>query len=482
MVDLAKGFQEYAKEQIIALEKEGRFADGLKYFEKAFEVAKNQFKNYEEARQKASVIRKKVVNQLDQYLVEFEGNFKKNGGSIYWAANAADVQNELNTIFDKSNSKNVLLGQLPILNELRIEQYLTSKKVQYNYINPFASLLQSKNKRSRHQQQSAAHIELSEIAKFYKVDENTEDQILNKLFQQVNDEFSKQLFTADVVISGANFLIADTGTVAVMDPNGGLSQSFSIVNNRVFIVGIEQIIPQLSDLYLFARLYALHAYGDVNYGSLSVLSGRKDNSSEVQGALHLIIVDNGRSSLLSNPNQRSVLEHIGFDAFYNYDALFRKIGADAYGIPYPGAAGLIFSSYLQQSLNRNYLYNAVFLDGASEFKSPIKIPLREIIIAEREKIALAEKSENDMLWRTWRSAMLSRKFLNRSNLGLVSLTKSLFKRGWSSEREFPKMSKTSFNEQWVKARPTINKSNKLTEIPKGKLLVRKPATDGLDDH
>ncbi|MCB0736205.1 MAG: hypothetical protein KDC92_01735, partial [Bacteroidetes bacterium] len=87
--------------------------------------------------------------------------------------------------------------------------------------------------------------------------------------------------------------------------------------------------------------------------------------------------------------------------------------------------------------------------------------------------------ETDFSWRSWKNAVLSRKFMNKTKIGPFSLMRTFLKKGWNKKREFPKTGK-SFNEQWVKQRPTVRKTTKLTDIPKGQLLVRKPATDGLD--
>ena len=121
-------------------------------------------------------------------------------------------------------------------------------------------------------------------------------------------------------------------------------------------------------------------------------------------------------------------------------------------------------------------------DGYTEKSLALDIPINDIIVANREAKAEKAKSDGDLIWRTWKSAMLNRKVLNRSNLGLLSLMKSFYKRGFGSLRSFPKVEKgSSFSEKWVKERPDVVESRKLTDIPKGQLLVRKPATDGLND-
>jgi len=216
---------------------------------------------------------------------------------------------------------------------------------------------------------------------------------------------------------------------------------------------------------LLPSIIDLHAMAPVVSKSLS-------NSFEVISLLgsphvHLLLVDNGRSALLGKVPQNQLLEAAHPSSF-----------SLSKGTEITDIEKLYYGHLGENKVND--IIDSFCIDGYAGKEFVLNLQMDEIVIAARELKAQIDKSESDIIWRSWKSAMMSRKMLNRSSFGPISLMKSFYKRGFGNLRSFPKIEKTSFSERWVKERPDVIESRKLTDIPKGQLLVRRPATDGLD--
>lgn len=351
-------------------------------------------------KEKASLIRQKAIQNLDQYLVEFETAYQKGRGKIYWAYNDDDAFQYLIKIIEATEHRNVVLNNGPLLKELKLNDRIGNR----------------------------AHI-------------NELDGVSN------NQDYS--------YITGAVFFSADFPS-AFLNSQGASKHFANQDASVVLLVSIDQLVASIVDINSLAQIVSV-AQTDT-FELVSLLSKNR---------LHVIIVDNGRSGLLGKSPQNKLLE-IGHPNYFK----LKQESADDF---------LIDRLYHKQ-LENDTAPETFCTDGYTEKSLALDIPINDIIVANREAKAEKAKSDGDLIWRTWKSAMLNRKVLNRSNLGLLSLMKSFYKRGFGSLRSFPKVEKgSSFSEKWVKERPDVVESRKLTDIPKGQLLVRKPATDGLND-
>ena len=259
---------------------------------------------------------------------------------------------------------------------------------------------------------------------------------------------------ADVLITGANFFSVDAP--ATLIPGGVVMPYLERENTQlILIASIDQLIPSFTDFHVINEILSKSSQG-----FFEILPF---NSSKI----HLILLDNGRSKMLAKSPQMRLLEAGHPNAFLR-EQRAQKTPLERLYID------LLHHSN-HYDLSRGYL-----LDGSDKDWYALDLPLEEIVIAWREELAAIEKTESDLIWRTWKSAMLSRKILSRLKYSPINPLKSFYKRGFSSKRSFPKTEKVSFHERWLKERPQQTIKKKITEIPKGQLLVRKPATDGLD--
>lgn len=359
--------------------------------------------SFEAIKSRATAVRKKTIQNLDNYLVEFETSYQKGRGKLYWASDANDAFQSILKIVSGTEIKEISVVEGPLTGELRMSSRLDSK----------------------------ADLDISHDIK----------EVEGK-----------------VLVSGVAFLSCDVASALLVNPGTAIHMADRKVPT-ILLVSIDQLLPSVTDLHSASKVLML-GKGLSRYEVVSL-----NNVSD----LHVILVDNGRSGLLGMSPQIELLEAAGPELFASAD---RKE---------PTTVDKLYYGYLGES-DPFEICDAFCVDGYHKDEIALNIPIEEIIIATREQKAERTKSEGEVIWRTWKGAMLSRKLLNRSSFGPISLMKSFYRRGFDKQRSFPKVSKSSFCERWVKERPVTITSKKLTEIPKGQLLVRKPAMDGLKDQ
>lgn len=254
-------------------------------------------------------------------------------------------------------------------------------------------------------------------------------------------------------ITGTDFVTCDVPTACVFG-DAASKHPWQHDSFVVMFASIDQLLPSFTDLYALLPI-AAQGHRRLTTVPLSALPH-----------LHLILVDNGRSALLGKSPQNQLLE-MGQP---------RWLGL-AHG------HGAVLEKLYCLHLKDKELMDAIqgfMLDGYAASATALPLPIDQLIVATREAKAVKENTESDLLWRGWRSAMMNRKMLNRLSLGILSPIRMFYKRGFGPTRSFPKVEKLSFHERWVKERPAVVESRKLTDIPKGQLLVRKPNTDGVE--
>lgn len=356
-------------------------------------------RNIKQLSDKALAVRRKVIQNLDDYLVEFETAFQKGKSKLHWAYTADNAFQLTLNIIEQTGKDAYFIENDPSIKELKLANRLEHRANLKTYAEPNSNGM--------------------------------------------------------AYITGCAFVCTDSPS-ALFAKRGTSKYFLSKDVTSILVITLDQLVPMLVDLHTIAPLLSQTA--NDSFELISLLNSNRIN---------VIIVDNGRSALLSKPTRNKLLE-LGHPYYFLRENSSSKIVESIY--------------YGHLGENDPFeLVSEFALDGYGHNTMLIDVPIDDIVIAGRESKAEKDKTESDIIWRSWRSAMLSRKVLNRSSFGSLSLMKSFFKRGFEKKRVFPKVEKGSFSEQWVKQRPKVVESRKLTDIPKGQLLVRKPATDGLDD-
>jgi L-lactate dehydrogenase complex protein LldF len=257
---------------------------------------------------------------------------------------------------------------------------------------------------------------------------------------------------AEAGITGANFLIADTGAIAVTENEGNAFMSVAFPKVHIAIAGIEKLIPSLTDLDLFWPLLATHGTGQNVTVYNSIMTGpRQPDEKDGPEEMYVVLLDNGRTELLAQEQQREALACIRCGACLNGCPIYKGVGGHAYGTTYSGPIGSVITPHLRGMEEFRHLSYASSLCGKCTEVCPVKIELHKHLLFNRRdsvKEGIPTKTER-WTFTFWKKAMLSRKLMNKGGAkGKNFILQNFFKTQWGSRRELPRVAPKSFNEMW----------------------------------
>jgi len=268
----------------------------------------------------------------------------------------------------------------------------------------------------------------------------------------VRELLRKKYQQADAGITGANFLIADTGSIALTENEGNTLMSIAFPKVHIAIAGIEKVIPSLSDLDLFWPLLATHGTGQNITVYNSILSGPKsEQESDGPEEMYVILLDNGRTNLLAQPEQRQALYCIRCGACLNGCPIYKGVGGHAYGTTYSGPIGSVITPHLNGMKEFKHLSYASSLCGKCTEVCPVRIDLHKLLLYNRRDAITQHTSSKPERWiySFWKKAMLSRRLMNQGGAKAKNfILQNFFRKNWGERRELPKVAARSFNEQW----------------------------------
>jgi L-lactate dehydrogenase complex protein LldF len=299
----------------------------------------------------------------------------------------------------------------------------------------------------------AMHMSKEDVAALYHEKFNTDEHLTPKeLTNYTRQLLRKKFIKADIGITGANFLIAETGSIAVTENEGNAFLSVSFPKVHIAIAGIEKIIPYLKDLDLFWPLLATHGTGQHMTVYNSILTGpRRNGEKDGPEEIYMILMDNGRSKLLAKEQQRQALTCIRCGACLNACPVYKTIGGHTYNTTYSGPIGAVITPHMKDFKTYKHLSFACTLCGKCATVCPVKIPLPDLLLLNRNEtvkkgyVAFTEKK--GMKW-------AARMFKSRKMVNMVSgKTKNkmaglVVTRTWGKRRKFPEIAEKSFNELW----------------------------------
>ncbi len=418
-------------------------------------VAKGQkiYKNLELARQRAGYTKYKVINGLEKYLIEFEDNFTNNGGKVIWAQDAAEAIQAILNIAVKQKVKKVVKSKSMTTEEIELNTALEKKGIESLETDLGEFIVQQAGQRPYHIVTPAMHMSKYDIAGLYHEKFNTDEKMTPEELTLYTRQLLRKKFTeADMGVTGANFLIADTGAIALTENEGNGMLSMSYPKVHIAIAGIEKIIPSLEDLDLFWPLLATHGTGQHMTVYNSIISGpRKSNEKDGPDEMYVILLDNGRSKLLKKERQRRALSCIRCGACLNACPVYKNIGGHTYNTTYSGPIGSIITPYMKDFKEFKHLSFACTICGACTEVCPVKIPLHELLLLTRDdSVRRGFYTFFDKATVKGSSMVLkSRKMLDMTGGNFKNKIVGLAaKKAWGPRRELPKFAEKSFSQQW----------------------------------
>lgn len=412
-----------------------------------------QFENLEYARKKAHSIKWKVMENLDKYLLEFESNFMRKGGKVIWANNAKEAQKEIIKIMKQANAKMVVKSKSMACEEIELNEFLEKNNIESIETDLGEYIVQLLGQKPYHIVTPAMHLSKEDIAKLFHEKFGTPiDATPTELTLKARELLREKYLRAEVGISGGNYLVADTGSIAITENEGNARLTTSFPKVHIAIVGIEKVIPSINDLDLFWPLLSTRGTGQNVTVYNTLLSGPKQSiESDGPEEMYVILLDNGRSNLLAQKDQRQALYCIRCGACLNACPVYKNIGGHTYDTTYSGPIGSIITPHLKGMEEFKHLSYASSLCGNCSEVCPVKIDIHKVLLYNRRDAVnqhLNGKAES-FGWMMWKRGMMSRKLTDMVGGQWKNKFMNMFFKGsWGKRRELPSFEQKSFSQQW----------------------------------
>lgn len=409
---------------------------------------------WEHLRDMACAIKMYSNSHLDQLLVEFEKNAKANGAHVYWAKDAEEYCSIVARILEEHQVKHFIKSKSMLAEECGLNEYLEQKGVEVVESDLGERILQLMHKKPSHIVLPAIHVKKEEIGELFVKEMGTEpgnnDQTY--LTHAARKNLRRKFIEAEAAMTGANFAVASTGECVVCTNEGNADMGTSQPKLQITAFGMEKIVPDRDALGVFTRLLARSGTGQpiTTYTS----HYRKPRTG---GELHIIIVDNGRSRILGDPDHVKALNCLRCGACMNTCPVYRRSGGYAYTYFIPGPIGINLGM-LKDPQQYYDNVSACSLCHSCQNVCPAKVDLADQIYCWRQKLhTLGVASPSKKLMSGGMQFLMERPSLFNMALHHASVANALPRwlvynslNDWGKEHEMPVFAKESFNEMWKK--------------------------------
>jgi L-lactate dehydrogenase complex protein LldF len=422
-------------------------------YDKKVVEGKQGYRDLELARTRASALKTKVIENLDKYLIEWEANFIKRGGKVIWAQDAEEAMREVVGIMKKSNCKTVVKSKSMTTEEVHFNDHAEKAGIESLETDLGEYIVQLRKEHPYHIVTPAMHLSKEDVAQTFHEKQGTPiTWAPPEIVAHVRKLLREKYLAAEVGVTGGNFLIADTGGVAVTENEGNALMSVAFPRVHIAIVGIEKIIPSINDLDLFWGMLAVHGTGQqmTVYNNLTT-GPRQQGETDGPEEMYVVLLDNGRSDLLAQVEQRRGLNCIRCGACLNGCPIYQGVGGHAYGTTYSGPIGSVITPNMKGMAEFKHLSFASSLCGKCTEVCPVKIDIHNLLLYNRRDSVEQKttgKTEN-WTWYFWKTAMLRRSTMEKGGAKLKNfMLRQFFRKAWGERREMPSVAPKSFNQLW----------------------------------
>ncbi|MGA7832962.1 MAG: LutB/LldF family L-lactate oxidation iron-sulfur protein [Terracidiphilus sp.] len=349
--------------------------------------------DWQELRTAASAIRAHALENLGAYLEQFEERCTAAGGSVHWAADAEEARKIILDLLRQQQATEVIKIKTMTSAEIQLNPCLQAAGVDVFETDLAEIILQLGDLEPSHIVVPALHVNRSQVREIFARRmglKNLSDD--PKELTNAARAFLRQKFLSiPTAISGANFLIAETGSVAVVESEGNGRMCLTLPRTMITLAGIEKVLPRFQDMEVMLQLLARSATGERMNPYTSLWTGVTEGDGPQ--SFHVVLLDNGRSSILGKEKQRQTLKCIRCAACMNTCPVYRQTGGHAYGSVYPGPIGAILTPQLMQMKHAQSLPFASSLCGACYEVCPVKINIPEVLLELRSQVVDQERKQ-----------------------------------------------------------------------------------------
>lgn len=417
---------------------------------------KEQFEDNNLVKERAKNIKWRALETLDQHLEEFEMHFTSRGGKVLWAENSQEALDEILSICKEKNCRTIVKSKSMVTEEIHLNQFLEKNNIESVETDLGEYIQQLDGEPPYHIVTPAMHKSKEDVARLFANKLGTPSHLTpQELTLVAREKLREKYVQAEIGITGANFVISDIGGIALTENEGNARLSTAWPKTHIVIVGIEKMIPSMTDLALLWPLLATYGTGQKVTVYSSIISGpRQPGETDGPEDMYVIFLDNNRTNILANARQRESLYCIRCGACLNVCPVYKNIGGHTYGTTYSGPIGSVITPHLQKFEDFKHLSYASSLCGACSEVCPVKINLHELLLENRNESVekgLPSFSEK-MAWKIWKTASLKRGMMNMGSGNLkTKIVNKLFK-DWDKYHSPLEFSKKTFNQMWKEER------------------------------
>jgi len=435
-------------------------------------VAGDVLPDYQELRTQANAIKKHAIENLDYYLEEFERNVEAHGGKVVYCKDGTEVADFVLGLAQERGARLIVKSKSMTTEEVDLNERLEHHGLESVETDLGEYILQLAHEKPYHIVAPALHKTRYDVAEIFTRRLNVPNEVvIEKQTAIARAVLREKFLQADIGISGANFLVADSGAVVIIENEGNARLTTTAPKIHIAVAGIEKVIPRAQDVSTFLKLLARSATGQLLSVYSSFLSGPR-RPGEVDGPeeFFVVLVDNGRTKLLPDRNKRQSLYCIRCGACLNTCPVYRKIGGYSFPWVYSGPIGAIITPQFMGVGHEPGLPFASSLCGACGEVCPVKIDIPKVLLELRSDVKKAETREGQnrlekLAFRIFAWVMthpriyelLGRMAAGTAPSGDGGWIKSVPPpmnigpvQAWLSERDLPPSPSVSFREMWRK--------------------------------
>jgi len=422
-----------------------------------------EFPEGEALRDRAREIKEATLQRLDHYLDLLIDNVERRGGHVHYATTPEEARRIVLDIARRTGARMVVKSKSMATEEIHLNDALEAAGVTPIETDLGEYIIQLAHERPSHIIAPAIHKTKGQVAALFarelKRETVPDPEVLTRI---ARNELREKFLQADLGISGANFGVADTGTIVLVTNEGNGRMVTSLPRVHVAVMGVEKVIPSMTDLAVFLAILAKSATGQTLSVYTSLVSGpRRGGELEGPEEFHLVLLDNGRIRQIAGP-LREALSCLRCGACLNVCPVYRQIGGHAYGYTYPGPIGILLTAMLNGTESVRDLAHASSLCGACLEACPVRIDIPRMLIELRKDVSerrIAPWSERVVFGALGR--LLRRPGLYRVATRLGRLVQRPFVRGdvirrvplvfggWTRTRDLPPVAARTFQERWA---------------------------------
>ena len=432
----------------------------LRGYEIKRDETKGAFADWQRARDAAAAIKYEAVNHLDTWLELFEENFTARGGKVFWATSGAQARDYIRQLARDRGVKSIVKSKAMTSEEIHLNEALEADGYGVVESDLGEFIQQLKGEAPYHFVFPCMHLKREEISALFERELGSAPTDSPEELTMIARRFlRRQYIEADMGISGGNFIVADTGMISITENEGNARLTIALPRIHVALVGIEKVVPRLADLALFLPLLATAGTGQ-HLTCYNSMYGGPRQPGEIDGPeeFHVILLDNHRTRLLADAEQRDALHCIRCGACLNVCPIFKNVGGHAYGTTYQGPIGSVITPHFRGLQNWKHLSGASSLCGACTEACPVKIDIHHHLLHNRRN-AVAEKPVlwERLMWWAFR-AMMRHLWAYRFATKCAPFGQAIHRlllgtpfdpmRAWTATRDLPEAAPETFHDWW----------------------------------